>query len=160
MVSITLICTGKLKEQYFIQACGEYQKRLQKTCNLQIEEIPECRLPENPSPRQVKNALLQEGSQIRAKLPAGAWVCALCIEGRQLDSRSFYEKLEDLKTSGRSHFVFLIGGSYGLDETLKQEADFRLSMSPMTFPHHLARVMLLEQLYRCGKIQEGARYHK
>ena len=143
MQKITIICVGKLKEKFYAAAAAEYEKRLSRCCSLQLLELPECRLPENPSPAEVQRALESEAASIREKLPRGGAVIALCIEG-----------------NGASQLTFLIGGSFGLSESLKKQADWQLSMSPMTFPHHLARIMLLEQIYRAYQIQQGTKYHK
>ena len=160
MQSIHLICVGKLKERFYQEACAEYAKRLSAYCKLQVVELPEERLPRDPSRAQIDAALAKEAAAIRAKLPPRAWTAALCVEGRLCSSQELSRALGAWGQSGAKHVAFLIGGSYGLDEGLKGEAQARLSMSPMTFPHHLARVMLLEQVYRAFKIQEGSDYHK
>lgn len=159
MQRITIICVGKLKEKFYAAAVDEYRKRLSRFCKLEILELPENRLPEDPSPAEIRQALASEAELITSKLPHGALI-ALCIEGKELSSVALAEKMESLATAGFSQLTFLIGGSCGLDEDLKQKADLRLSMSPMTFPHHLARVMLLEQIYRAYQIQAGTKYHK
>ena len=154
MLSVHLICVGKLKEK------SEYQKRLSAYCRLTLVELPEEKLPQNPTQGQIDQALSKEAQAIRAKLPPSASVVALCVEGKERSSEDFAKLLATWEHSSAKHLVFVIGGSYGLDPALKAEAWVRLSMSPMTFPHHLARVMLLEQLYRAFKIQEGSSYHK
>ena len=160
MVNIHLICVGRLKEKHFAAACGEYEKRLRGFCRLTVTELPEERLPEDPSPAQIRAALEKEAGRIREKLPRGARVAALCIEGTLLSSPALAEQLEKWTVDGVSSIALLIGGSFGLHPDLKQQAHLRLSMSPMTFPHHLARVMALEQLYRAFQINAGTRYHK
>ena len=160
MVTIQLICVGKMKESFYIQAVQEYSKRLGPYCRLLIDELPESRLSSSPSDAEINAALKKEADQIRKVLVRGSVVIALCIEGKALPSPDFSSLLEQYEVSGASRIVFLIGGSFGLDSALKSEADCRLSMSPMTFPHHLARVMLLEQLYRAFQIRAGGRYHK
>ena len=160
MVTIQLICVGKLKETFYLQAVQEYIKRLGPYCRLTVDELPETRLSSSPSEAEIAAALKKEADQIRKLLPRGGAVVAACIEGRTMSSPDFSSLLERYETSGTSHISFLVGGSFGLDADLKAEADFRLSMSPMTFPHHLARVMLLEQLYRSFQIRSGGRYHK
>ncbi len=160
MVTIQLICVGKLKETFYLKAVQEYSKRLGTYCRLEINEIPETRLSSVPSDAEIAAALKKEADQIRKTIPRGGIVIALCIEGKTLSSADFSSLLERYEIAGTSHVTFLIGGSFGLDETLKKETDFRLSMSPMTFPHHLARVMLLEQIYRAFQIRTGGRYHK
>ena len=160
MQRVTIVCVGKLKERFYTEAAAEYQKRLQRHCRLEILELPEQRLPEDPSPAQVEQALRREAEAIRGKLPAGAVLIALCIEGQTMSSEALAERMGRWASGGGSHLVFLIGGSVGLHASLKEQAALRLSMSPMTFPHHLARVMLLEQIYRAYQILEGSRYHK
>lgn len=151
---------GKLKEKFYRDAVEEYSKRLQRFCKLEITELPETRLPEDPSPAQVRQALAAEAALIRERLPRGGAVIALCVEGKPCSSEELSRRMADFGVTGRTQLTFLIGGSFGLDETLKREADWRLSMSPMTFPHHMARVMLLEQVYRAYQIAVGTRYHK
>jgi len=158
MYRVTLLCVGKLKERFYVEAAAEYGKRLGRYCKLDLIELPEERLPENPSPAQLDRALAKEASAIRAKLPGAAWLAALCIEGRAYDSKGFAALLEAQGSS--QGIAFVIGGSCGLHPSLKAQAAERLSMSPMTFPHHLARIMLLEQLYRGFQIISGGKYHK
>jgi len=162
MLNVHIICVGKLKEKFYLDAVAEYAKRLSAYCKLQIIELSEEKLPAEPSQAQIDAALRKEAQAIRGKIPPNSRVVALCVEGRMRRSEELAAKLRDCPWGDASakHLVFLIGSSYGLDETLKGEAGDRLSMSPMTFPHHLARVMLLEQLYRGFKINEGSRYHK
>ena len=160
MMTVHLICVGKLKERFYQDACAEYAKRLSAYCKLQIVEMPEERLPKDPSPAQIQAALAREAAAIRAKLPPSSSLVALCVEGRMRSSPELANLLATWSHSSAKHLVFLIGGSHGLDESLKAEAWAKLSMSPMTFPHHLARVMLLEQVYRAFKINEGSDYHK
>ena len=159
MQRITVLCVGKLKEKFYADAAAEYFKRLSRYCKIEVTELPETRLPEDPSPAEIKKALAAEATAIRQKLEGGA-VVAMCIEGQTCSSEALSKKLAAFALEGKSKVTFLIGGSFGLDETLKKQADWRLSMSPMTFPHHLARVMLLEQIYRACQIAEGTRYHK
>ena len=159
MQRITVLCVGKLKEKFYADAAAEYCKRLSRYCKIEVTELPETRLPEDPAPAEIKRALAAEANAIRQKLEGGA-VVAMCIEGQTCSSEALSKKLAAFALEGKSKVTFLIGGSFGLDETLKKQADWRLSMSPMTFPHHLARVMLLEQIYRACQIAEGTRYHK
>ena len=160
MVNVTILCVGKLKEKFYIEAAAEYQKRLGAFCKLQLIELPEEKLPQEPSQAQIDAALEKEAQAIRAKLPPNSSVVALCIEGRLRSSEELAGLLRSWEQNSAKHLVFLIGGSFGLDESLKAEAWVKLSMSPMTFPHHLARVMLLEQLYRGFQINSGSKYHK
>ena len=160
MLSVHLICVGKLKEKFYLEACAEYVKRLSGYCKLQVVELPEERLPQNPSQGQIDAALEKEADAIRAKLPPSASLVALCVEGKLRSSEEVARLLADWSQNSAKHLVFLIGGSYGLHPSFKAQAWVKLSMSPMTFPHHLARVMLLEQIYRGFKINEGSSYHK
>ena len=160
MMNVTLICVGKMKEKFYIDAAAEYQKRLTPFCRLNIVELPEEKLPQDPSQALIHAALAKEAAAIRAKLPPNARTVALCIEGQLLSSQELAKRLQTWQIGPTNRLVFLIGGSFGLDPELKNEAQVRLSMSPMTFPHHLARVMLLEQVYRAFQINGGSPYHK
>ena len=160
MQKVTILCVGKLKEKFYTDAAAEYVKRLSRFCKLEIMELPEERLPEDPSPAQVEAALAKEADAIRSKLPPSAFLPAMCVEGKPRSSEALARLMADSANRGGSHLVFLIGGSFGLHPSVKALADERLSMSPMTFPHHLARVMLLEQIYRAYQINAGSRYHK
>ena len=160
MQRVTVLCVGKLKEKFYIDAAAEYVKRLQRHCRLELIELPEQRLPDDPSPAEIQKALRTEGDAIREKLPKGGAVIALCIEGRLCSSGELSRRMAEFGVQGKTQLTFLIGGSVGLDEDLKRQADWRLSMSPMTFPHHMARIMLLEQIYRAYQIAGGTKYHK
>lgn len=160
MFDVTLITMGKLKEKFYLSAAEEYCKRLKGYCNFQIIELPECRLPENPSPAEILTGLEKEAELIASKIPKGAWFCVFTPEGKNLSSEAFAEKLKEVKLSGKSSACFLIGSSFGIAPGIKERADFQLSMGAMTFPHHLARIMVLEQLYRAEAIQAGSKYHK
>ena len=154
MQKITVLCVGKLKETFYEQAVKEYEKRLSRCCKLELLELPEQRLGDEPS------ALKKEAALVEQKLPKGGSLIAMCIEGQEMSSVALSQKMQQLAARGASQLTFLIGSSFGLDEDLKKKADLRLSMSPMTFPHHLARVMLLEQIYRAYQIEAGTKYHK
>lgn len=160
MFDITLIAMGKLKEKFYLSAAAEYAKRLGGFCRFTLLELPESRLPEDPSPAEIAAGLEKEADQILARIPKGAWFCVFTPEGKELSSEAFADKLRSVKGSGKSSACFLIGSSFGMAPRVKERADFRLSMGPMTFPHHLARIMVLEQLYRAEAIQAGSRYHK
>jgi len=160
MFDMTLITVGKLKEKFYLSAAEEYAKRLKGYCRFQLLELPEFRLPEDPSPAEISAGLSKEAEQILAKIPKGAWFCIFTPEGKTLSSEDFAQKLKDIKLSGKSSACFLIGSSFGIAPEVKEKADFKLSMGPMTFPHHLARIMVLEQLYRAEAIQAGSKYHK
>lgn len=164
MQRVTLLCVGKLKEKFYAEAAAEYAKRLSRYCRLEITELPEERLPEGPSPAQIDAALTKEAESICRKLPPSSRLIALCVEG-QLRSSEELARLMAAWAAGaegglEKRLVFLIGGSFGLHASIKAQAAAKLSMSPMTFPHHLARVMLLEQIYRACQINAGTRYHK
>ena len=160
MFEITLIAMGKLKEKFYLSAASEYEKRLGGYCKFSLLELPESRLPENPSPAEISAGLEKEADLILSKVPKGAWFCVFTPEGKLLSSEEFAKTIKTVKNSGKSSACFLIGSSFGMAPRVKERADFRLSMGPMTFPHHLARIMVLEQLYRAEAIQAGSRYHK
>ena len=160
MQKVSIICVGKLKEKFYLEAAAEYVKRLQRHCKLEIIELSESRLSDTPSPAEIKKALSAEAAAIRERLPKGGAVIAMCIEGKTCSSEELSRRMADFAVAGKTQLTFLIGGSVGLDEDLKKQADWRLSMSPMTFPHHMARVMLLEQIYRAYQIEQGTKYHK
>ena len=160
MFDITLIVMGKLKEKFYLSAAAEYEKRLKGYCSFKIIELPEHRLPEDPSPAEIQTGLDKEAELIFQKIPKGAWLCIFTPEGKILSSEEFAGKLKDVKNSGKSSACFLIGSSFGISQKVKDKADFKLSMGKMTFPHHLARIMVLEQIYRAEAIQAGSKYHK
>lgn len=157
MQGIRLVAAGKLKERFLISAQNEYLKRISRFTPLEIRELAEERLPENPSRSEIEAALKREAALIRGEIPSGSVTAALCKEGKMYDSEGFSELLTG---DMRGRLVFVIGSSFGLDEGFKGEAPLRISMSEMTFPHHLARIMLLEQIYRGFMIDTGGRYHK
>ena len=160
MFEITLIAMGKLKEKFYLNAAAEYEKRMKGYCQFKIIELPETRLPENPSHAEINTGLEKEADLILARIPKSAWFCTLTPEGKMLSSEALADKLSNVKNSGKSSACFLIGSSFGIAQRIKDKADFKLSMSPMTVPHHLARIMVLEQLYRAESIQAGSKYHK
>jgi len=160
MQKVTILCVGKMKERFYVDAAAEYVKRLGRFCKLEIVELPEERLPEDPSQAQIDAALAKEADLIRAKLPSAAYIIAMCVEGRSRSSEELAALMADSANQGGSHLVFLVGGSFGLHASVKALAAVKLSMSPMTFPHHLARVMLLEKINRGYQIIAGSKYHK
>ena len=160
MLKVKIITVGKLKEGYLREAQGEYLKRLSAFCKAEVVELAEERLPDNPSVGEIAQCLKKEADKIRKEIPAGAFVYSLQIEGKQISSEALALKLEDMALAGKSTVVFIIGSSFGLEEALKKENDFALSFSKMTFPHQLARIMLLEQVYRAFSINAGTKYHK
>lgn len=154
MRKINIITVGKLKEEFFIAAAKEYEKRLSADYKINIIEIPQVKLYDNPKPKEIEAALKKEEEKILKHIEKGV-VVALCIEGKQLKSEEF---ADILKTD--EPITFIIGGSQGLSDTVKQRADIKLSFSKMTFPHRLFRVMLLEQIYRGVNIIKNTPYHK
>lgn len=160
MLSIRLVCVGKLREQFFVDAFNEYSKRLSAYCKFECAELNETKLGSSPSDKEIAAALDKEAADIERTLGKDAYVIAMCVEGMQLKSEDLAQKISSLAVAGRGRICFVIGGSFGISPRIKQRADMRLSMSEMTFPHHLARVMLAEQIYRAFKISEGSKYHK
>lgn len=159
MMKITLITLGKLKEKYLCDAVKEYTKRLSAYAKLYIIELEPIRLSDKPSKSEIDNALLKESEAIFKKIPQNSEIISLCVEGVELSSPAFAEKIGKLEAMGKS-LTLIIGSSYGLAENIKKQSHLRLSLSQMTFPHQLFRVLLLEQLYRAFKINEGSQYHK
>lgn len=160
MLNIKLICVGKLRERFYIDAFNEYARRLSAYCKFERVELNETKLGDKPSDKEIENALGRESADIEKAIPKDAYVIAMCVGAKQLKSEELAQKINSLALSGRGKICFIIGGSFGMAESVKQRADMRLGMSEMTFPHHLARVMLTEQIYRSFKIIEGSRYHK
>ena len=158
-MNMALICMGKLKEKYWRDAAAEYEKRLSRFGKWETIELPDLPEPSNSSPAIEEQIKKKEGEAILAKLRDGDVVVCLCIDGKQMDSVQLSRKLTELIDTGR-RVVFVIGGSLGLSDEVVRRAQLKLSFSPMTFPHQLARIMLLEQTYRALKIAAGERYHK
>ena len=160
MLNIKFICVGKLRERFYIDAFNEYARRLSAYCKFECAELNETKLGDKPSDKEIENALARESADIEKAIPKDAYVIAMCVGAKQLKSEELAQKINSLALSGRGKICFIIGGSFGMAESVKKRADMRLGMSAMTFPHHLARVMLTEQIYRSFKIIEGSRYHK
>lgn len=160
MLNVKLVCVGKMREKFYIEAFREYEKRLGAYCKFECVELAETRLPDSPSDAELAAALEKEAAEILKCVPPDAYLTALCVEGRQMPSEGMARLIRERENSGKPKLCFLIGGSFGMAESIKRRADTRLSMSEMTFPHHLARVMLAEQIYRGFKINEGSKYHK
>lgn len=160
LLSVNIICVGKLKEQYWRDACAEYAKRLSAFCKFEIIEVDETKLPKSYSDADILKVIDTEGERILSKCASGSFNAAMCIEGKELSSEQLAAKLNDIAVSGKSRINFIIGGSYGLSKAVKSQSELRLSMSPMTFPHQLARVMLCEQIYRAFSINADTKYHK
>lgn len=159
-MKIEIICIGKLKERYWTEASDEYMKRLSKYCDPQITELKESRLPDRASAAQEAAVIEEEGRNILKHVKDGSYVISLEIRGKALSSEALASKLEDVALGGGSHVTFIIGGSLGLSDEVGKRADFKLSFSPMTFPHQMMRVILLEQIYRSFKIIKNETYHK
>lgn len=157
-MKIKIIAVGRLKEDYLLKASNEYAKRLSRFCDLEIVEIPDIKIPENPSASECAKVLEKEGHEILKKIKGGR-IVALCIEGKEFSSENLAKMLENEKLYG-GEVTFIIGGSLGLSDEVKSKADILFSMSRMTFPHILARIMLLEQIFRAFKINSGEAYHK
>ena len=159
VLNITLVCVGGLKEEFWKAACAEYIKRIGLWAKIKTVEIDEVRLPDDPSQALIISALDREADKIHKKLPANAFVTLLCVEGMQMDSQEFAQTVSR-RMQLNGNFVFVIGGSYGLAQKLKDLAHLKLSLSAMTFPHMMARVLLVEQIYRALSIVSGGKYHK
>lgn len=160
MIRIKIITLGKLKEKYLREAEAEYLKRLSSYTKCELIELEPVRLSENPSSAEIGKALLSEAELIKKKITENSFVVSLCIEGKQYSSEEMSSLIFKETTLGNSSLVFIIGSSFGLDDSIKNMANVKLSFSKMTFPHQLFRIMLLEQIYRSFKIEEGSKYHK
>ena len=160
MLNIKIIATGSLKEGYLREAVAEYRKRLGAWAKVEEIELKEEKLPENPSQTQIELALQKEAKAIFEKISTKTYVIAMCVEGKQLSSEELSSKLEEITSSGKSEIAFIIGSSYGLDPSVKSRADFKFSISKLTFPHQLLRVILYETTYRSLSILNGTKYHK
>lgn len=159
MISINIICIGKLKEKYLVDAIKEYSKRMSTLCKLNIVELPEDKLPDNPSASEIEKGLEKEGKNILSKVAKGSYTIAMCIEGKEMSSEDLAKKIETIAFES-STINFIIGGSFGLSKEVKDNSNYLMSMGPMTFPHQLARVMLCEQIYRAFQINNNTHYHK
>lgn len=160
MLLVKLLCVGRLRERHYREAVEEYRKRLGAFCRFEMEELPEERLPEQPSEKEIAAALAREAEALSRRIPAGALVCCFCVEGRMLSSEELAAYIGQRRDGGQGKLCFVIGSSNGLAEDFKRRAQLRASVSRMTFPHHLFRVMAAEQIYRAFTILEGMRYHK
>ncbi len=159
-MNITVIAPGKLKEAYLRDAVAEYAKRISAYAKLDIVELNPVKLSDNPSQTEISAALLKEAEEIKKKIPNNSYIFSLCVEGVQEPSEKLAEEFKTVTGAGKSSLVFIIGSSYGLDESVKALSNKRLSFSKMTFPHQLMRVMLLEQIYRAFQINSNGKYHK
>ncbi|WP_372996279.1 23S rRNA (pseudouridine(1915)-N(3))-methyltransferase RlmH [Lutispora sp.] len=159
-MNISIITVGKLKEKYLKEAVSEYSKRLSKYCKLEIIEVPDEKAPETMSRAEEEAVKQKEGQAVLKHVKNDTYVVALAIDGKMLSSEGFSEFINSLGIRGKSNIAFIIGGSLGLSDEVLRRADYKLSFSPMTFPHQLMRVILLEQIYRGFKIMRGEVYHK
>ena len=159
MQNIRIITVGTLKEEFLKDAVAEYTKRLSRFYRIEIIELKESRVGDSPSEKEIESALFDEADKILSSIPQQAVVFALCVEGTQLSSEELSQKIEQ-SAQRASDLVYVIGSSHGLSEKVKQRADFKLSVSKLTFPHQLMRVILLESIYRSFNIQNGTKYHK
>ena len=160
MINVKFICVGRMREKYYIEAFKEYQKRLGAYCKFEISELEEQRLSDKPSEKEIQAALTKEGGEILKQIPKDTYTVCMCVEGKLKSSEDMAKIILERENSGKPKLCFIIGGSFGICEQVKNAADLKLSMSKMTFPHHLARVILAEQVYRGFKINEGSKYHK
>lgn len=160
MLNVTILAVGKIKEKFLSDAIDEYSKRLGRYCRLEIIRIKDDPTPDNPTDKERDIVLKREGERLIEKIPKGAYIIPLCIEGKQKSSEEFAKTMSDIPSGGKSEVVFIIGGSIGLWDRIKDMADIKLSFSKMTFPHQLMCVILLEQLYRAFNISGGGKYHK
>lgn len=159
-MKITVVCVGKIKESYFTMGIEEYKKRLSKYCKLEIIEVLDEKTPEKASEAEELQIKQKEAERLKKYIKEGAYVISLAIQGKQLDSIQFAEKIQKIGIDGKSHIIFIIGGSLGLEDSILKQSDFLLSFSKMTFPHQMMRMILLEQVYRCYRIINGQPYHK
>ena len=160
MIKINIIAVGKLKEKYLADGCKEYIKRLGAYSKVNIIEIGEYRCSDNPSASEIEIVKEKEGEQILSKIPKGSYIIPMCIEGTMLSSEEFSAKLESAMLGGSGEFTFIIGGSFGLSDKVKQQGNIKLSFGKITLPHQLMRVILLEQIYRAFSIMNNSKYHK
>ena len=158
-MKITIVAAGKIKEKYLAEGIKEFMKRMGPFANVQIVEINEEKMKDNPSEAEKKQVLAAEGQRLLKKVPAGSYLFVLDVYGQQQSSEELAAKIHQLGLQGQSSLTFLIGGAFGLSEEVRQAADFRLSFSPMTFTHQMVRLLLVEQIYRSFKINRGEKYH-
>lgn len=160
MLSVNIICIGKLKEKYWADAIKEYSKRLSVFCKFSVIELSEYKVNDNPSEKQIDFVLKEEGKSILSRIKSDDYCAALCIEGKIISSKELSGLISEVPLTGKSTVNFIIGGSWGLSDDVKNRSNVKISMGKMTFPHQLARVMLSEQIYRAFQISSGGKYHK
>ncbi|MDU2197828.1 MAG: 23S rRNA (pseudouridine(1915)-N(3))-methyltransferase RlmH [Peptostreptococcaceae bacterium] len=159
-MNINIVCVGKIKEKYLKLGIDEFKKRLSKYCKLDVIELDDEKAPENLSDKEMLMIKDKEGKKILSKVKANSYVIALAIDGKNLSSEELADTMSKLAVRGSSHITFIIGGSLGLSDEVLSRADYKLSFSKMTFPHQLMRLILLEQVYRAYRINNGEPYHK
>ena len=159
-MKITILCVGKVKEKFYRDAISEFTKRLSRYCKMDIVEVADEKTVEDASETEIRLVKEKEGDRLLKNIKDDAFVVCLCIDGKQLSSEGLSEKIEKLGIQGTSHIIFVIGGSLGLSDEVIKRANYKLSFSPMTFPHQLMRVILLEQIYRAFRIMNHEPYHK
>lgn len=160
MLTIKILCVGSLKENYLKEAFLEYQKRLSSFCKFEIKEIPEYKISNNPTESEIISAINIEGERLLSYINKNSYIIPLCIEGKEFSSFELSKHIQKVTLDGKSNIIFIIGGSFGLSQNVKRCSDLNLSMSKLTFPHQLARIMLVEQIYRSFQILLGGKYHK
>ena len=160
MLTVNVICVGKLKEKYWVDALKEYSKRLSAFCKFSIVELPECKTNGEPKEKEINHILQEEGKMILGKIKQNDYTISMCIEGKNISSEALSDLMEDVKLQGKSTLNFVIGGSWGLSYEVKKISSYKLSMGKMTFPHQMARVMVAEQIYRGFQISTNGKYHK
>lgn len=159
-MKIRIICVGKIKEKYLKDGIAEYAKRLSRFCTFEVNELPDEKIPDNPSPAECSRVIESEGDAILKKLSKDSFIVALCVEGKSMSSEELAAKVSSVTLMGKSTIDFIIGGSLGLSDRVKKRSDLRLSFSSFTFPHQLMRLVLTEQIYRAFKINANEEYHK
>ena len=160
MLTVNIICIGKLKEKYWVDAIKEYSKRLGAFCKFSIIELSECKTNQDPNEKQIAHILEEEGKSILSKIKPTDYTVAMCIEGKIISSEDLSKLIDNVQIDGKSTMNFVIGGSWGLSDEVKKIANYKMSMGKMTFPHQMARVMLTEQIYRGLQISSKGKYHK
>ncbi|MBE6664654.1 MAG: 23S rRNA (pseudouridine(1915)-N(3))-methyltransferase RlmH [Ruminococcaceae bacterium] len=160
MLQINILYVGNIKDKFFAQAVAEYEKRLSGLCKIKNIELKEEKPPDNPSESEIALIIRKEGDRLMENLPKKGYKIALCVEGTQISSEALAQKIESVAVSGDSEITFIIGGAFGMDERVKKAANYRLSISKMTFTHRMMRVILIEQIYRALNILSGGHYHK
>ena len=158
-MKITIVCAGKIKEKYLSAGIAEFMKRLRPFAQVEIKEIHEEKMPDDPSAAEKEQVLQKEGEKLLKLVPAGSFLFVLDVFGKEMPSEKLAEKIDQLGVQGRSNITFLIGGAFGLSKEVRAAADERLSFSQLTFTHQMVRLLLVEQIYRCFKINRGEKYH-